>query len=400
MSSPETPSAALRELMDLATSPQSAIGALDRVGVLHGRLVIDDHMVDRVIQYDDVSLSLDKGGGGMRFSLAASGASRRWSAVAVAKGAPGARRDFLAELHDLSIDEAALVGGFRNARFDTDAPLSASLSFALAPDDKVLEAKGRVDVGHGFFRLEEPDHEPVMIDRVSVAARWDDAGHKVVVAPCEFKAGGFDMSIAGEAVAPAETPAGADPGADAWTIALRLDRPTLVAPERAGQKTVAIDKGALEARILNGRGQVVFEKFAFSGPEVDVGLTGAISFRDETRVSYTLDVKDTQIRALARLWPTHVAPPVRAWFVDHVPTGVLKRARYAGDFDEAALTAMRYEHSPPDSALNADVDIVNASVVDVLPGRSRASPGARTSPGGRRRSAPPPARWKPRRATG
>ncbi|MCC3247345.1 DUF3971 domain-containing protein [Methylocystis sp. WRRC1] len=361
---------ALRGLMDLATSPTSPIGALDRLGVLHGRLVIDDRTLDRVIQYNDVTLSLDKGVSSMRFSLAASGPSRRWAATAVAKGAPGQRRDFLAQLHDLSIDEAALIGGFRTTRFDTDAPMSLNLGFALSPDDRIIEAAGHVEVGHGFFRLEEPDHEPVMIDRLALTASWDEEGRKVVLSPIEFAAGGFDMSIAGEAAAPADVPAGADPGADAWTIALRLNRPTVVAPERAGEKIVKIEKGSLAARLMNGQGRVLIDKFAFSGPEVNVGVTGGLSFRDEMRVAYQLDVEDTQIRALARLWPTHVTPPVRAWFVDHVPTGMLKRARCAGEFDNAALTAMRYERPPPDDSVLAEGEIVNASVVDVLPGLS------------------------------
>jgi len=354
--------------MDLATSPTSPIGALDRLGVLHGRLVIDDRTVDRVIQYDDVTLSLDRGDKSMRFSLAASGPSRRWTATAVAKGAPGQRRDFLAQVHDLSIDEVSLIGGFHTTRFDTDAPLSLNLGFALAPDDRVVEARGHVEIGHGFFRLEEPDHEPVMIDRLALTAAWDQEGRKLVLSPIEFNAGGFDMSVSGEAAAPADLPAGADPGADAWTIALRLNQPTAVAPERAGEKIVKIERGSLEARLMNGQGRVLVDKFTFSGPEVNVGVSGALSFREALRVAYQLDVEDTQIRALARLWPTHVTPPVRAWFVDHVPAGTLKRARCSGEFDDAAIIAMRYERPPPDDSVLAEGEIVNASVVDVLPG--------------------------------
>lgn len=364
----KTAAAALRGLMDLATSRDSPIGVLDRVGLRHGRLVIDDRTIDRVIRYDDVALSLDKGEGAMRFSLAATGPSRRWSAVAVAKGAPGRRREFLAKLRDLSLDEASLVGGFRTSRFDTDAPFSFDLSFALGPDDNVLEAKGGFAVGHGFFRLEEPDHEPVMIDRISAEAAWDVGARKIVVAPVQFKAGGFDMAIAGEASAPAELPAGADPGADAWTIGLRLLRPTVVAPERAAEKDVAVSEGALQARVMHGQGRVLVDRFGFSGPDVRVDVTGSVVYRGAPRVAYTLDVADTQIQTLARLWPTHVTPPVRAWFVSHVPVGVIKRAHCAGEFDDDALTAMRYELPPPDDSVEAVGEVVNATVIDVLPG--------------------------------
>ncbi len=363
---------ALRGLMDLATSPDSPIGALDRVGVAHGRLVIDDRTIDRVIRYDDVTLSLDKGGGGMRFSLAANGPSRRWTAVAVAKGAPGARRDFQAQLRDLSIDEIALVGGFRTAGFDTDAPFAFDLRFALGRDDDVLEASGRMEIGRGYFRLDEPDHEPVMIEKIAGAATWDKAGRKLAIAPLAFKAGGFDMAVVGEARAPAAMAKSGDVLAagldEPWTIALRLKAPTLVAPERAGEKNVRIDSGLLDARFFRDERRIVFDKFAFVGPEVNVGLNGALSWRDENRVAFTLGVQETQIRALARLWPTHVAPSVRAWFVDHVPAGVLRHAKYAANFDGAALTTMRYEQSPPDNSLLMEGEVADGTVTEILPG--------------------------------
>jgi hypothetical protein len=359
---------AFRGLMDLATSPDSTIGGLDRLGILHGRLVIDDKTIDRVIRYDDLTLSLDKGGGGMRFSLAATGPSRRWTAVATAKGAPGAERVFDAQLHDLSIDEIALVGGFRNMKFDTDAPLSFELHFALGGDDRVSAAKGSVKVGAGFFRLEDPDHEPVMIEEISGVANWDKEARRLVVSPLEFKAGGFDMSLTGEADAPAPAAGDRPRGADAWAISLRLEKPTLVTPERAGEKSVIIENGVLNASYFHAQRKLAFDKFAFSGPDVNVALTGAIDWAPELHVAFGLSVEDTQIRALARLWPTHVVASVRSWFIDHVPNGVLRRATYAADFDDAALTAMRYERPPPDKSVTAEGEIANATLVDVLPG--------------------------------
>ncbi|QGM99140.1 hypothetical protein F7D14_17700 [Methylocystis parvus] len=364
----KTAAAGLRAVMDLATSPDSPVGALDKLGLQHGRLTIDDRTIDRTIAYKDVSLSLTKGDGAMRFSFSAAGPSRRWKATAAAKGAPGQQRQFVAHVRDLSIDEICLLGGFRTTQFDTDSPLGFDLSFTLGPDDKVLEAKGGFEIGKGFFRLEDPDHEPVMVDRIAAQAAWDRRGRKLLIAPVQFKAGGFDMALAGEADAPAELPAGADPGADAWKFSLRLVKPTEAAPERAGEKIVRIEEGGLDARLMHGQGRVLFDRFVFSGPEVRVAASGALNYRGGTNVSYTLDVDDTQIRALGRLWPTHVVAPVRAWFVDHVPAGVLKHAHYSGSFDEAALTAMRYGRPPADESLEAFGEVVNGTVVGVLDG--------------------------------
>jgi hypothetical protein len=364
----KTGAAALRSLMDFATSPNSPVGTLDRLGLLQGRLTIDDRTVDRVIVYKDVAISLTKSEEAMRFSLAATGPSGRWTATAAARGAPGQSRSFVARVRDLRIDEIALIGGFRTTGFDTDAPLGVDMSFSLSRDDIVLDAKGAFEIGKGFFRLDEPDHEPVMIQRIAGQAAWSRHERKVVIAPLQFKAGGFDMALAGEAAPPAELPPGADPGADAWMIALRLVKPTQITPERAGEMTVPIEEGQLEARLMAGQGRVLADRFAFSGPDLRVAATGALIYRGETRVSYTLDVEDTQIRALSRLWPTHVAAGVRTWFVDHVPAGVIRRAHGAGAFDDAALTAMRYERPPPDDSVEVTGEIVNASVVEVLPG--------------------------------
>jgi len=361
---------ALRALMDLATSPNSPIGALDRLGVAHGRLIIDDRTIDRVIRYDDVALSLDKGGSGMRFSASAIGPSGRWTAVAVAKGSPGGRRDFHAQFRDLSIDEIALAGGFRTARFDTDSPFSFDLRFALGAGDEILEASGQAEMGRGYFRFDEPDHEPVMIEKIAAVATWDRAGQKLAIAPIVFKAGGFDMAIVGDARPPVGTTSIADAASldGPWTIGLRLKAPTAVAPERAGEKSVRIDSGVLNARLFHDERQIVFDKFAFAGPHTHIDLSGALSWRDDIRITLKMSVEDTQISEMSRLWPTHVAPSVRTWFVDHVPRGVLKRGQYTADFNGAALTAMRYEQAPPDQSLLAEADIVEGAVTDILPG--------------------------------
>jgi AsmA-like C-terminal region len=364
----KTAAGALRGLMDLVTSRDSPIGVLDKLGLQHGRLTIDDRTIDRVIVYKDMTLSLTKADGAMRFSLAATGPARRWTVTAAATGAPGQPRSFTAHVRDLTIDEISLIAGARAAGFDTDAPLGVDMNFSLSPSDIVLEAKGAVEIGKGFFRLDEPDHEPVMIDRIMAQAIWNRHERRVDLAPIQFKAGGFDMALAGEAIAPPELPPGADPGADAWTIRLGLVRPTQVLPERLGEKVVDIAKGSMEARVLNGQGRAVVDRLVFDGPGLQVAATGSLRYRGEFRIGYTLDVTDTPIRTLARLWPTHVAPPVRVWFVDHVPAGVIKRAHGAGDFDIDAITAMRYELSPPDASLSIEGDIANASVVEVVPG--------------------------------
>lgn len=356
---------ALRDFVDLATSPDSALSAVDRLGVLHGRLVIDDKTVGRVISYNDFTLSLDKAPGSMHFGLAASDGARRLSVVAIAKGAPGEARVVDARLRDLSIDELALVGGWRNPKFDTDAPLSLDVRFVVGQDNHISEATAHVGVGVGFFRLEDPDHEPVMIDKISATARWDRAARRIVIDPVDIKAGGFDMTVIGEARPPAADASGED---EAWPITLQLAKPTSVAPERAGQKPVAVERGGLAARINFANKKATLERFELTGPDIAASLVGGFDWANGPHVVYELTLTDSHGPAILRLWPTHVASGVRMWLMEHVSKAVVRRATFGADFDEPALIAMRYELPPPDAATHGEAEIVNGTLSDLLPG--------------------------------
>lgn len=359
-------SGALRALFDLATSPDSPIGAIDRVGVSHARLVIDDKTVERTISYDDLTLSFDKSAGAMRFSLAATGPSGRWTAAATAAGAPGDRRTFDAHLHRLSLDEVALIGGFRNIPFDTDAPLSLALHFVLAGDGRVLEASGNFGAGAGYFRLEERDHEPIMVDDVAGAVRWDANLRQFSIEPVAIKVGGAQLSVRALATPPR---AGVKDGnADFWTISAALAQPGRLGSERPGEKTLIIDRGILSAKFAQAEKKVTIEQFEIAGPDLHVGATAAVDWLDGPHLRYGLTISETPIRTLLRLWPSNVAAQTRAWFLERALAGLVRSATIAADFDRAALTAMRYERPPPDAAVRADFDVVDGALVDVLPG--------------------------------
>jgi hypothetical protein len=364
--------AALRVLTDLVTSPNSAIGAIDRVGVKHGRLVIDDRTLDRVIRYDDLTLSLDRAAGGMKFGLAANGATRRWAVVATAQGAPGARRVFEAKAQDFSLDEIALFGGLRNLPFDSDAPLSAELRFALGENDRVVEASGGVTVGAGYSRLDEPDYEPVMIQSLSGAAHWDRTNRQFLISPIKIRTGALDMTIEGVLAPPATTAivsAVSTPTEDdSWTGSLRLAKPTNVGPERAGQLPLPLERSSLRLQFSLSKKKLAFEQFELVGPDVNVKGSAAIDWVDGPRVAFGLTVENTLVQSMVRLVPTHVAAPVRSWLVEHAPLGAIRHGEFKAEFTHANMIAMRYEQPPPDSAIHAEGDFVNVALLDLLPG--------------------------------
>lgn len=357
---------ALRGLFDLATSPDSPIGAIDRIGVSHATLVIDDRTLDRTITYRDLALSFDKSTEAMSFSLAATGPAGRWSAQATAKGAPGSRRTLDARVRHLSLDELTLAAGIRSLPFDTDAPLSLDLHFALSPDDRVDEASGRVAAGEGFFRLEEPDHEPIMVQDLSGSARWDASQRRFVLDPIVVKAGGAQLNFSGLVSPPAS--GGGEPNADAWIVSIGLARPGAFAFVQPDEAPLAIHKMGLEAKISLADKKAGIEGIVIDGPEVHAAGSVGVDWADGARVKYTLNVSQTPFRSVMRLWPSHVAPPTRAWIEAHVPSGVVRAATLAADFDQATMVALRYERPPPDAALRGEFELAEGVLTDALPG--------------------------------
>ncbi|PWB82174.1 MAG: hypothetical protein C3F11_12975, partial [Methylocystaceae bacterium] len=352
---------ALRILFDLATSPDSPIGAIDRVGVSHAHLVIDDRTLDRTITYRDLALSFDKSTGAMSFSLAATGAAGRWSAQATAKGAPRNKRVLDVSFHHLSLDEIALAGGLRSLPFDTDAPLSLDLHFALAGDGRVVEARARFAAGEGYFRLDEPDHEPIMVSEISAFTHWEADARRLVIEPVEIIAGGARLGFAGSVAPPAA-------GADAWTISLDLARPGAFASNRPDGKTLVVERMGFALKVAPADKKATIERIVIDGPEVHATASGVVDWIDGAHMRYAINVSQTPIRSVLRLWPSHVAPPTRAWLDAHVPAGVLRAATLTADFDQATMVALRYERPPPDAALRGDFDLDEGVLVDALPG--------------------------------
>jgi hypothetical protein len=358
---------ASRALMDFITSPDSPLAAIDRVGVSHATLVIDDRTLDRTTTYRDVTLSFDKSAGAMSLRLGATGPSGRATAEATATGRPGERRALDAKIRRLSLDEISLAAGLRTLPFDTDAPLSLDLRLAMAGDGRILEAGGRFAMGEGFFRLEEPDSEPFMVEEIAASARWDPGRRQIAIEPIEIRAGAARLRFAG-ALTPPEGAAPEQP--DVWNLALGLATPGRFLPDAANEAPLLVQSASLSARFDLAGKKAAIERVALDGPEVHV--VAAIGFDgsqpDGPHLKYEIEARDTPIRSVLRIWPTHVAAPTRLWMDSHIPAGVLRSGRLTADLDEQAMIAGRYERPPPDAALRGDFDLDNASIVDAFPG--------------------------------
>ena len=49
--------------------------------------------------------------------------------------------------------------------FDTDMPISLKLEARLAPNSAIQTLQGRFSLGAGYFKLDDPDHEPFLSTR-------------------------------------------------------------------------------------------------------------------------------------------------------------------------------------------------------------------------------------------
>ncbi len=366
--------AAIRELMNFATNPGSAIGGVDHVGVTHGRLVIDDRALGRTIRYSDLTLIVQRGSGGSKFEFAATGPTRRWSVVGTAQGSPGTQREFEARAQDFTIDELTLLGGFRNQLFDTDAALSAHLHFALDAKDRIADASGGVLVGPGYFRLDEPDHEPILIEQALGEARWDHKNRQFIFPVLKLKTKEVELFGEGTLAPPMPLDALSDPAepaaeqsGDVWTGSAHLAKPAKFAPERPGQEPLRIDRGALRLSLHPADKKVFVERFEAFGPQLDGNGALAFDWVKGRHLVFNLALNNTDVLAVTRLTPTHIGGPARLWLLEHVAAGAFKHAELHSDLSEADFVAMRYEQPPLDSAVQGDGEIVNGELINVMP---------------------------------
>jgi hypothetical protein len=354
---------ALRAVMNFIVDPESPVAAIDKIGVSNARLVIDDRTLDKTIVYDDLTLSFDKIAGARRLRLGATGSTGHVGAEVEAKGGLGERRTLDARLHSLSMEEIALAAGARTLPFDTDAPLSLDLHFALAGDGRVVEASGKLSVGEGFFRLEEPDAEPFMLQELSISGRWDIERRLLAIEPVEIRTSVARLSFKGALTPPAE-------GTGTVALSFDLARPGAFLPTRHGEAPLVVENAGLTATLDLLAKKYKVERVFLDGPEVhataSLDVDGAQP--DGTHLKYAIHATQTPLRSVLRIWPTQVAAPTRMWMDEHITAGVMRSGTLTADLDQQAMTAGRYERPPPDAALRGDFDLDNATLIDAVPG--------------------------------
>jgi hypothetical protein len=352
--------AALRTLVDISTNPKSPLALIDRVGLAHGKLVIDDRMSDQRKIFDGLNLSFDKSGGETHFKLSAEGPNGRWSVVAKSSGVPGRERNLEISMDKFSLDEILLVSGMRNIGVDFDMPLAAKFALDLAPDGGLTEASGQFSMGSGYLRFGDPDDEPKMMDSIEASFHWDRNLRQIAIDEVRMQADKTAVLLAGSIAAPVHE-------GEAWNIDLSNKEQLTLGPERPGETPIVIDKFSLQAKAELEDKTLTIERFAISGPECGLAMAGAFDWKAGPHMRFGASIDPTPARIAVRLWPSFLISDVRTWFLTHWTDGIIQSGSMQMDVTAPMMDAMRLQHAPPDDATNLDFTITNGTVA-FLPG--------------------------------
>jgi hypothetical protein len=352
--------AAIRLVIDTLTNPASPAAAIDRIGIMRGKLVIDDESANQSFVFSGVNLSFDKLSGATKFTLSVDGPNGRWLASGVASGQPGAERRLLLSVSNLSLDEVLLAAGTRTIGADFDMPLSAKLAIRLTADQMISEAAGELDLGAGYLRFDDPNDEPMMVDGISAGFRWDPARRRIVIDRGQLAAGATHFAALGLVALPVRE-------GDPWSIHLVNAGQSVAGPERPGENPVPIDHIALSARLYLAEKKLALDRFSFSGPQCGFALAGTVDWVNGPHIRLGASISPTPIHAVLRLWPSFIAPPVRSYLLARAAGGMVEKGTLQIDYDAADLQAMRAQHAAPDSKTLLDFTITNGRL-NFLPG--------------------------------
>ena len=326
---------------------------LDHVAIAQGRLRVDNEALGKTTIYEDLALSYDRKGGSASVGVSARGPSGRWNASA--KATFGVRKTLIVQAADLALDDL-LTMATKHPPFFSDMPLSLRLDAALDDQGALADLNGAFSLGAGYFKLDDPDYEPTLVDEVTGRVRWDLAEKRFAVASLEALAGASHFKFAG-AVTP---PADASPF---WAIDL-ASGDSVLGPERSGGAAAEFDDLHFAAREFPETGRFVVDRLEVHGPKVDGELSADAS---PDGLKLNIGVKRSELAEIFRIWPAFINPDARNWCLQHVHAGDLGSASMKLDWTPADLQAAHEKRPVPPDSVRADFTFVGATV-DVLDG--------------------------------
>ena len=238
-------------------------------------------------------------------------------------------------------------------------PLSFSLSAAVAADGTLERATGPVAFGSGYFRLNDPDHEPALVDAIDANLSVDahtgviDFGRGTLKADATRFA--FDLSIA-----PPAAPDGS------WSIGGKASG--TFGAERPAEQPIALDRIGFAMRLDGAKRQLVLDSFAVDGPEVAFKMSAVIKgLEDGFSVETNMSAGRMPAQNVLRLWPSWIAAPPRDWLLANLRGGTLDGGHGHVFLTDKDLETMRRQRSVPDDHVHIDFGFSNVGLA-FMPG--------------------------------
>jgi AsmA-like C-terminal region/Protein of unknown function len=339
-----------KSVIDAMTN--SSLG-LDRLSIAHGRLTIDDALTGQDTRFDDVNVDFESLSRASALRISARGASGPWSLSATARA--GGAGGLEIEAHDLNLPDILVAAGLRIFPVETDMPISFKLDLGLTDGRGLAMMQGRFSLGAGYFRLEDPDHQPMLIDEAVGGLRWDPENRRLLVEDVQIFEGDTHIFFGGAISPPTVTNL-------AWTFEF-TSPDTVFAGERPGEEPIRIDKSQFQARYLPAEKRLILDNFSIAGPDASAVLKAETTLTDTgPTLKLDLGIGRGPIAVAARLWPTFILREVRSWCIHNLKSGELESAAVAIDWDAPTFALARQKQAVPRETVHGSFTAKDVSV--------------------------------------
>lgn len=336
----------LLPLLDQFTGSKETLAGFDRLGIARGMLVLDDRPHNSVKTFRNLDFEFErKGTGSAQLSVSADGTSGRWSSTLSGTHQADGRRTLALAVDNVVLEDLNTVPALRDPGFDSDMPVAATLDAVLGPKGELAGLDGQVKLGPGYFRLNDPDHEPLLVDAVTVPVRFDADKRALVVAAAAIRTDTSDYTFSGQLLPPSET--------STWAFNARGSG--TVGPERPNETPIAIENVTAAIRLDPVAGRLTIDRLDIAGPQVDMGLTATVEHGpDGIKIATKATAGRMPAPVVLRLWPTTLSAGVRSWLLANLQGGMVERGTATAQLDDADLDKMKHGRSVADGHLRVD----------------------------------------------
>lgn len=289
--------------------------SLNEIGLRNGVLTVEDQRNGGIINFKNISLSLQRPhGGGAALSVGEEG-KNGWE-LKVAVGAPSnGVRSLDISAKKVPTNNLLLAARLKDFTYAADMPLSGEFKGEIGRDGLPTYFRGEIVADKGtIVDLNVPDY-PMVIDHADARVEWD-AGRRVMVAPFHIYAGANRITMLAHLEPPNDTIPNWQLGLSGGTI--------LLAGEN-GESPSIFNRIAIRLRFDTENRRVLMTQCDISNGEIGIAGSGSIDYSGEARLTLGMAATPMPVSVLKRIWPVLVVPEVREWLNERVDRGTVQR---------------------------------------------------------------------------